>query len=157
MLIPLTSFKVFKTHFAGLVDWYLLAAIPAAFLVSALIGMLIERTVIRPLYGRQLETLLATFGVSLILMQSVRMIFGCTECWKCRMSHGLVGYCLTPSLMLPYNHIAIIGFTVAVLLLLVFLLNKTRFGLFVRAVTQNRQMALPWAFVLHVSICWHLA
>ncbi|MCH7329094.1 urea ABC transporter permease subunit UrtB [Acinetobacter modestus] len=131
----------FKTHFAGLVDWYLLAAIPAAFLVSALIGMLIERTVIRPLYGRQLETLLATFGVSLILMQSVRMIFGAQNVEVSNVVWLSGGIALTPSLMLPYNRIAIIGFTVTVLLLLVFLLNKTRFGLFVRAVTQNRQMA----------------
>lgn len=131
----------FKTHFAGLVDWYLLAAIPAAFLVSALIGMLIERTVIRPLYGRQLETLLATFGVSLILMQSVRMIFGAQNVEVSNVAWLSGGIALTPSLMLPFNRIAIIGFTVAVLLLLVFLLNKTRFGLFVRAVTQNRQMA----------------
>ena len=131
----------FKTHFAGLVDWYLLAAIPAAFLVSALIGMLIERTVIRPLYGRQLETLLATFGVSLILMQSVRMIFGAQNVEVSNVAWLSGGIALTPSLMLPYNRIAIIAFTVAVLLLLVFLLNKTRFGLFVRAVTQNRQMA----------------
>lgn len=131
----------FKTHFAGLVDWYLLAAIPSAFLVSALIGMLIERTVIRPLYGRQLETLLATFGVSLILMQSVRMIFGAQNVEVSNVAWLSGGIALTPSLMLPYNRIAIIGFTVAVLLLLVFLLNKTRFGLFVRAVTQNRQMA----------------
>ena len=131
----------FKTHFAGLVDWYLLAAIPAAFLVSALIGMLIERTVIRPLYGRQLETLLATFGVSLILMQSVRMIFGAQNVEVSNVAWLSGGIALTPSLMLPYNRIAIIGFTMAVLLLLVFLLNKTRFGLFVRAVTQNRQMA----------------
>lgn len=131
----------FKTHFAGLVDWYLLAAIPAAFLVSALIGMLIERTVIRPLYGRQLETLLATFGVSLILMQAVRMIFGAQNVEVSNVVWLSGGIAVTPSLMLPYNRIAIIGFTVAVLLLLLFLLNKTRFGLFVRAVTQNRQMA----------------
>ncbi|MDM1018795.1 urea ABC transporter permease subunit UrtB [Acinetobacter sp. VNK23] len=131
----------FKTHFAGVVDWYLLAAIPAAFLVSALIGMLIERTVIRPLYGRQLETLLATFGVSLILMQAVRMIFGAQNVEVSNVAWLSGGIAITPSLMLPYNRIAIIGFTIAVLLLLVFLLNKTRFGLFVRAVTQNRQMA----------------
>lgn len=131
----------FKTHFVGLVDWYLLAAIPAAFLVSALIGMLIERTVIRPLYGRQLETLLATFGVSLILMQAVRMIFGAQNVEVSNVAWLSGGIAVTPSLMLPYNRIAIIGFTVAVLLLLLFLLNKTRFGLFVRAVTQNRQMA----------------
>ncbi|MGN5764514.1 urea ABC transporter permease subunit UrtB [Acinetobacter calcoaceticus] len=131
----------FKTHFAGLVDWYLIIAIPAAFLVSALIGMLIERTVIRPLYGRQLETLLATFGVSLILMQLVRMVFGAQNVEVSNVSWLSGGIAMTPSLMLPYNRIAIIAFTVAVLLLLVFLLNKTRFGLFIRAVTQNRQMA----------------
>ncbi|ENX09277.1 urea ABC transporter permease subunit UrtB [Acinetobacter courvalinii] len=131
----------FKTHFAGWVDWYLVAAIPAAFLVSALIGMLIERTVIRPLYGRQLETLLATFGVSLILMQLVRMVFGAQNVEVSNVAWLSGGIAVTPSLMLPYNRIAIIAFTVAVLLLLLFLLNKTRFGLFIRAVTQNRQMA----------------
>lgn len=133
--------SLFKSHFSGLVDWYLIAAIPAAFIVSAVIGMLIERSVIRPLYGRQLETLLATFGVSLILMQLVRMIFGAQNVEVSNISWLSGGVSITPSLMLPYNRIAIIVFTVAVLLLLVYLLNKTRFGLFVRAVTQNRQMA----------------
>ncbi|WP_296280851.1 urea ABC transporter permease subunit UrtB [uncultured Acinetobacter sp.] len=131
----------FKTHFSAYVDWYLIAAIPAAFLVSALIGMLIERTVIRPLYGRQLETLLATFGVSLILMQLVRMVFGAQNVEVSNISWLSGGISITPSLMLPYNRIAIIIFTIAVLSLLIYLLNKTRFGLFVRAVTQNRQMA----------------
>ncbi len=131
----------FKTHLGAYLDWYLIAAIPAAFVVSALIGMLIERTVIRPLYGRQLETLLATFGVSLILMQLVRMIFGAQNVEVSNISWLSGGISITPSLMLPYNRIAIIVFTIAVLLLLVYLLNKTRFGLFVRAVTQNRQMA----------------
>lgn len=133
--------SLFKSHFSGYVDWYLIAAIPAAFVVSALIGMLIERTVIRPLYGRQLETLLATFGVSLILMQLVRMIFGAQNVEVSNISWLSGGISITPSLMLPYNRIAIIVFTVAIFLLLVYLLNKTRFGLFVRAVTQNRQMA----------------
>ena len=132
---------LFKTYFAGYVDWYLIAAIPAAFAVSALIGMLIERVIIRPLYGRQLETLLATFGVSLILMQVVRMIFGAQNVEVSNISWLSGGISITPSLMLPYNRIAIIVFTITVLLLLVYLLNKTRFGLFVRAVTQNRQMA----------------
>ncbi|ENU97844.1 urea ABC transporter permease subunit UrtB [Acinetobacter variabilis] len=131
----------FKSHFSGWVDWYLIAAIPAAFIVSAAIGMLIERSVIRPLYGRQLETLLATFGVSLILMQVVRMIFGAQNVEVSNISWLSGGISITPSLMLPYNRIAIIVFTIGVLLLLVYLLNKTRFGLFVRAVTQNRQMA----------------
>ncbi|NNG75199.1 urea ABC transporter permease subunit UrtB [Acinetobacter sp. ANC 4277] len=133
--------SLFKSHFSGYVDWYLIAAIPAAFVVSALIGMLIERTVIRPLYGRQLETLLATFGVSLILMQLVRMIFGAQNVEVSNISWLSGSISITPSLMLPYNRIAIVFFTVAVFLLLVYLLNKTRFGLFVRAVTQNRQMA----------------
>lgn len=131
----------FKTHFVGAVDWYLLAAIPAAFLVSAMVGMIIERIVIRPLYGRQLETLLATFGVSLILMQVIRMVFGAQNVEVTNTSWLSGGISLTPSLMLPYNRIAIIVFTVAVLLLLMWLIAKTRFGLFVRAVTQNRQMA----------------
>ena len=133
--------SLFKSYLGSYVDWYLIAAIPAAFVVSALIGMLIERTVIRPLYGRQLETLLATFGVSLILMQLVRMTFGAQNVEVSNISWLSGGISITPSLMLPYNRIAIIVFTVAVLLLLVYLLNKTRFGLFVRAVTQNRQMA----------------
>lgn len=133
--------NLFKSHFGSYLDWYLIVAIPAAFLVSALIGMLIERTVIRPLYGRQLETLLATFGVSLILMQLVRMIFGAQNVEVSNIAWLSGGISITPSLMLPYNRIAIIVFTIAVLLLLVYLLNKTRFGLFVRAVTQNRQMA----------------
>ena len=131
----------FKSHLAGYVDWYILAAIPLAFLVSAVIGMIIERVVIRPLYGRQLETLLATFGVSLILMQLVRMIFGAQNVEVSNISWLSGAVALTPSLMLPYNRIAIIGFTIIILLLLVFLLKYTRFGLFVRAVTQNRQMA----------------
>ncbi|MDM1273743.1 MULTISPECIES: urea ABC transporter permease subunit UrtB [Acinetobacter] len=133
--------SLFKSHFGSYLDWYLIVAIPAAFLVSALIGMLIERSVIRPLYGRQLETLLATFGVSLILMQLVRMIFGAQNVEVSNIAWLSGGISISPSLMLPYNRIAIIVFTIAVLLLLVYLLNKTRFGLFVRAVTQNRQMA----------------
>lgn len=133
--------SLFKAHLAHWVDWYLLIAIPAAFIVSALIGMLIERTIIRPLYGRQLETLLATFGVSLILMQVVRMVFGAQNVEVSNITWLSGGIALTPSLMLPYNRIAIIVFTVTILLLLVFLINKTRFGLFIRAVTQNRQMA----------------
>jgi len=133
--------SLFKSYLGSYVDWYLIAAIPAAFLVSGLIGMLIERTMIRPLYGRQLETLLATFGVSLILMQLVRMTFGAQNVEVSNISWLSGGISITPSLMLPYNRIAIIIFTIAVLLLLVYLLNKTRFGLFVRAVTQNRQMA----------------
>lgn len=79
--------NLFQAYLPNMAGWYLLAAIPAAFLVSAIIGMIIERIVIRPLYGRELETLLATFGVSLILMQLVRMIL-VLKTLKSVMSHG---------------------------------------------------------------------
>ncbi|MDN6275490.1 MAG: urea ABC transporter permease subunit UrtB [Psychrobacter sp.] len=133
--------NLFQSYFPTMTGWYLLAAIPAAFLVSAIIGMIIERIVIRPLYGRELETLLATFGVSLILMQLVRMTFGAQNVEVSNVAWLSGAYQVSASLSLPYNRIANIGFTVVVLGLLIYLLNKTRFGLFVRAVTQNRQMA----------------
>jgi len=133
--------NLFQAYFPEMAGWYLIAAIPAAFLISAIIGMIIERIVIRPLYGRELETLLATFGVSLILMQLVRMIFGAQNVEVSNVAWLSGAYQVSSSLVLPYNRIAIIGFTILVLMLLVYLLNKTRFGLFVRAVTQNRQMA----------------
>ena len=131
----------FQAYLPNMAGWYLLAAIPAAFLVSAIIGMIIERIVIRPLYGRELETLLATFGVSLILMQLVRMIFGAQNVEVSNVAWLSGAYQVSSSLVLPYNRIAIIVFTVIIVALLVYLLNKTRFGLFIRAVTQNRQMA----------------
>ncbi len=133
--------NLFQAYLPDMVGWYLLAAVPAAFLVSAVIGMIIERIVIRPLYGRELETLLATFGVSLILMQLVRMIFGAQNVEVSNVAWLSGAYQVSPSLVLPYNRIAIIVFTVIIVALLVYLLNKTRFGLFIRAVTQNRQMA----------------
>ncbi|MGE6328398.1 urea ABC transporter permease subunit UrtB [Psychrobacter pacificensis] len=133
--------NLFQAYLPDMVGWYLLAAVPAAFLVSAIIGMIIERIVIRPLYGRELETLLATFGVSLILMQLVRMIFGAQNVEVSNVAWLSGAYQVSSSLVLPYNRIAIIVFTVIIVALLVYLLNKTRFGLFIRAVTQNRQMA----------------
>lgn len=133
--------QFFNQHFAFMADGYLLAAIPAAFLVSALVGMAIERIVIRPLYGRQLETLLATFGVSLILMQVVRMLFGAQNVEVANASWMSGGIVVSPSLTLPYSRLVIIGFTIVIVLAVKWLLTQTRFGLFVRAVTQNRQMA----------------
>ena len=133
--------SLFQSYLPNMTSWYLVAAIPAAFIVSAIIGMIIERIVIRPLYGRELETLLATFGVSLILMQLVRMIFGAQNVEVSNVAWLSGAYQVSSSLVLPYNRVAIIGFTVVVVALLVYLLNKTRFGLFIRAVTQNRQMA----------------
>ena len=122
-------------------EWSLLIAIPAAFMVSALVGILIERFVIRFLYGRPLETLLATFGVSLILQQAVRVIFSplnrtvVTPEW---MSGALE---INPVFSLTYNRLYIIFFALAVFLALLTLLKKTRLGLQVRAVSQNRTTA----------------
>jgi urea transport system permease protein len=133
--------NVFIHYFPHALNAYLLVAVPVAFLVSAVIGMAIERIVIRPLYGRQLETLLATFGVSLILMQVVRMIFGAQNVQVANPSWMSGGLIISPSLTLPYSRIVIIAFTIAVVLVVKYLISGTRFGLFVRAVTQNRTMA----------------
>lgn len=122
-------------------EYYLLLAIPMAFIVSALVGVIIERLVVKPLYGRQLETLLATFGVSLILIQVTRMIFGAQNVAVESVGWLSGGIPLSASVILPYNRIAIIVFTLVVLLCIKLLIEKTRFGLFVRAVTQNRGMA----------------
>jgi urea transport system permease protein len=113
------------------------ARCPVAFLAAALVGMALERTVIRWLYGRPLETLLATWGISLFLIQLVRTLFGAQNvevenpAW---MSGGIE----ISNLVLPYNRIVIIGFSLVVLLLVWLMLTRTRLGLFVRSVTQNR-------------------
>jgi len=119
----------------------LLVSIPAAFLVSGFVGILIERSVIRHLYGRPLETLLATFGISLILQQAVRSIFGplnrevITPDW-------LAGtFMVNPGLYLTYNRLYIIIFSLVVLAVLALVLKRTLFGLQMRAVTMNRPMA----------------
>jgi urea transport system permease protein len=132
--------QLFKSYAPGLFDWYLIAAIPVAFLTAALVGMALERTVIRWLYGRPLETLLATWGISLFLIQLVRQIFGAQNAEVANPSWMSGGIAL-PNVVLPYNRIVIIGFSMFVLLLMWVILNRTRLGLFVRAVTQNRAMA----------------
>ena len=122
-------------------EWSLLVALPAAFLVSAIVGIVIERGVIRFLYGRPLETLLATFGVSLILQQAVRVIFSplnrsvVTPEW---MSGALQ---INPIFSLTYNRLYIIVFALIVFFALQLVLKKTRLGLQVRAVSQNRGTA----------------
>ncbi|MHC2596927.1 urea transport system permease protein [Kluyvera sp. 1366] len=121
--------------------WYPLLALPVAFLVTACMGMLLERTIIRHLYGRPLETLLATWGISLMLIQLVRMLFGAQNLEVANPGWLSGGLQLLPNLVLPYNRIAVILFVFAVLALTWLLLNKTRLGLSVRAVTQNRAMA----------------
>src|SRR5690606_26115816 len=119
----------------------LLVAIPAAFLVSALMGILIERTVIRHLYGRPLETLLATFGVSLILQQLVRSIFSPLNRSVITPEWLSGSWEVNGMLSLTYNRLAIIIFSLLVLAALILLMRKTFFGLQMRAVTQNRAMA----------------
>jgi urea transport system permease protein len=119
----------------------IIIAIPAAFLVSALAGILMERLVIRHLYGNPLETLLATFGISLILQQTVRTIFSplnksvITPDWM----SGLLE--VNSVLSLTWNRLYIIVFCLMVFLALVFVMKKTPLGLQVRAVSQNRNMA----------------
>ncbi|MED5084870.1 urea ABC transporter permease subunit UrtB, partial [Pseudomonas aeruginosa] len=120
---------------------YPLLALPVAFCVSAAIGMALERTVIRHLYGRPLETLLATWGISLVLIQLVRMLFGAQNVEVANPAWLSGGIQVLPNLVLPWNRIVIIGFALFVLLLTWLLLNRTRLGLNVRAVTQNRNMA----------------
>lgn len=132
---------LFRQYLPNAFDWYLLAALPVAFMASALVGAAMERSVIRFLYGRPLETLLATWGISLVLMQGVRSLFGAQNVgvenpgW---MSGGVV---LMGNLTLPWNRIVIIGFALAVLVAVTLLISKTRLGLFVRGVTQNRPIA----------------
>jgi len=132
---------LFRKFMPGAVDAYLLLALPAAFLVSAAVGILLERTVIRWLYGRPLETLLCTWGISLILMQAVRSIFGAQNVEVANPSWMSGGITVLGSLVLSYNRIIIIFFALFVVLAVWLILNKTRLGLFVRAVTQNRRMA----------------
>jgi urea transport system permease protein len=116
-------------------------SIPVAFMVAGLVGIIIERSVIRFLYGRPLETLLATFGISLILQQTVRSIFSplnrsvATPDWMA----GVIE--INPLLSLTLNRLYIIGFCLAVFALLFFILRYTRLGIEVRAVSQNRNMA----------------
>ncbi|WP_051058878.1 urea ABC transporter permease subunit UrtB [Yersinia pseudotuberculosis] len=131
-------FQQFAPHWLAL---YPLIALPVAFFITAGIGMALERTVIRHLYGRPLETLLATWGISLMLIQGIRMLFGPQNLEVANSAWLSGGVQVLPNLVLPWNRIAVIAFVIIVLLLTWLLLNKTRLGLQVRAVTQNRAMA----------------
>ena len=123
------------------IELSLLVAVPAAFLVSGLMGVAIERGVIRFLYGRPLETLLATFGISLILQQLVRTIFSPLNKSVITPQWLSGSWQVNGMLSLTYNRLYIILFAIAVLLALVALLRQTPIGLQMRAVTQNRAMA----------------
>ncbi|MBA3902743.1 MAG: urea ABC transporter permease subunit UrtB [Rhodocyclaceae bacterium] len=132
---------VFRNHFPGALDWYVAAAIPAAFFAAALVGIVMERTVIRFLYGRPLETLLATWGISLFLIQAARSLFGAQNVEVANPAWMSGGIEIANNIVLPLNRIAIVGFSLFVLALVWVLMNRTRLGMFVRAVTQNRPMA----------------
>jgi urea transport system permease protein len=133
--------QVFLSRWPTFLDWYPLVAVPVAFLAAALVGLAIERLVIRFLYGRPLETLLATFGISLILIQSVRTFFGAQNVQVANPRWMSGGMEAMPGLILPFNRICIIAFALTVVVLTWIILQKTRLGLYVRAVTQNRRMA----------------
>ncbi|MDZ7865703.1 urea ABC transporter permease subunit UrtB [Acidovorax sp.] len=132
---------LFQKYLPGAFDWYLVAAVPLAFGASALVGAVLERSVLRFLYGRPLETLLATWGISLVLMQLVRTIFGAQNVGVENPAWMSGGVQVLSNLTLPYNRLVIIGFAIAVLLSMGWLIGRTRLGLFVRGVTQNRPIA----------------
>jgi urea transport system permease protein len=156
MLGAYTTFvvqQVIRAHAPDLFDASLFFAIPLAFLVSGAVGVAIERGVIRFLYGRPLETLLATWGISLILQQAVRTIFGPTN-QAVGTPSWMSGSFQLAGLSITANRLAIIVFSLAVFALLMLVLRRTTFGLQMRAVTQNRQMAsamgirTPWVDAL---------
>ncbi|SOZ15716.1 putative Branched-chain amino acid ABC TRANSPORTER, membrane component [Cupriavidus taiwanensis] len=133
--------SLFRAYAPGALDWYLPAALPASFLAAAVVGFVLERLVLRHLYGRPLETLLATFGVSLLLMQAVRTLFGAQNVEVSNPGWMSGGFEWLPGLVIPYNRVVIILFALAVVAVAWGVLNRTRLGLFVRATTQNRTMA----------------
>ena len=133
--------SLFRQHAPGMFDFYPLVAIPVAFAISAAVGVVLERTVIRHLYGRPLETLLATCGLSLILIQGVRTIFGAQNVQVENPAWMSGGFEIMTNVVLPWSRVMIIAFAGSVLLAVWLVLTRTRLGLFVRAVTQNRGMA----------------
>jgi len=132
--------ETIRTSAPYLFDWSLLIALPLAFLVAGAVGIAIERGIIRFLYTRPLETLLATFGVSLILQQAVRTIFGPNN-REVGNPSWMSGSLDIGQVTLTWGRINIILFALAVFVVLLFVINKTSFGLKMRAVVQNRRMA----------------
>jgi urea transport system permease protein len=132
--------QIIRTYNPGLFDYSLLIALPLAFLFAGAVGMLIERSIIRFLYGRPLETLLATWGLSLILQQAIRTIFGPTN-REVGNPSWMSGAFEIGQMTITYNRLWIIVFTGIVFVALLAMLRFTRLGLEMRAVTQNRAMA----------------
>jgi urea transport system permease protein len=143
MLGAYTTFvvqEVIRARNPALFDYSLAIAIPLAFVVAGAVGILIERGIIRFLYGRPLETLLATWGLSLILQQAVRTAFGPTNKDVGNPS-WMSGAFDVGQITITYNRMWIIVFTLLIFVGLLALLRFTRLGLEMRAVTQNRAMA----------------
>jgi urea transport system permease protein len=132
--------EVIRSSAPGLFEWSLLIALPLAFLVTGAMGVAIERGIIRFLYGRPLETLLATWGLSLVLQQVVRSLFGPTN-QEVGTPEWMSGAFMLGELTITNNRLTIILFAAAVLACLMLVLKKTPMGLQMRAVTQNRRMA----------------
>ncbi len=133
--------QLFRDFAPGGLDYSLAVAVPAAFLVAGAAGVAIERSVIRWLYGRPFETLLATWGLSLILQQLVRTVFGPTNREVSSPSWLSGAFETATGLVLPYNRVAIIIFSLLVVAGIALVLRRTALGLYMRAVTQNRSMA----------------
>jgi urea transport system permease protein len=142
-LIMLGAYTTYLVQLAmpNAIDYSLFVAIPAAFLVSGLFGIAIEQTVIRFLYGRPLETLLATFGISLILQQLVRTTISAQNVVVENPSWMSGSLSINPALTLTYNRLYILLFALLVFFALLLILKRTALGLQVRAVSQNRAMA----------------
>ncbi|WP_064695496.1 urea ABC transporter permease subunit UrtB [Rhizobium aegyptiacum] len=143
MIGAYTTYVVQETiasAFPSLADYSLVFAVPAAFIFTGFVGLVIERSVIRYLYGRPLETLLATWGVSLILQQAIRSYFGPTN-REVRNPSWMSGAFDFGGLVITWNRLWIIVFSLVVFLTLLMLLKRSAFGLQMRAVTQNRRMA----------------
>jgi urea transport system permease protein len=143
MIGAYTTFVVqetIRTSYPGLFDYSLLMAVPLAFIVAGAIGILIERSIIRFLYGRPLETLLATWGLSLVLQQAVRTMFGPTN-REVGNPSWMSGAFEIGQVTVTYNRLWILCFTLAVFAILLGMLRYTALGLEMRAVTQNRRMA----------------
>lgn len=146
-LVMIGAYSTYITQLAfqrwlppGAYDWYFIVAIPVSFLIAAVVGMIIEATVVRFLYGRPLDTLLATFGIGLILTQFVRICFGDNIGVKAP-SWLQGGWEVVPDIVLPHARIFTILFCIACILMMYFIIGKTKLGLLLRATTQNRQMA----------------
>ncbi|WJR65762.1 urea ABC transporter permease subunit UrtB [Neorhizobium sp. CSC1952] len=149
--------EAIRTNAPGLFDWSLAIALPVAFLVTGAVGFVIERGVIRFLYGRPLETLLATWGVSLILQQAIRSIFGPTN-QEVGNPSWMSGSFALGGLTITWNRMWIVLFSLSIFVALLVVMKKSAYGLNMRAVTQNRRMAssmgikTPWVDALTFAL-----